>query len=426
MILIFFYLASIGTSSVCNQKLIKIFACFVRFCIRFSLMNWTALTWWSPHVSLHPSSITASKRRTPCARHRHRNRRRNVRHRRGRPRRRRRGVGGDQVRGPSLRRAPIHVSKTKRPPPRSLLFLDLGCFETASRPCSARTWCAPARSSTRAASAASPARPAAARSSLSAPPSLDSSCSSSCHSQKWVSEDLPDLGFCVSAIQVMGESRRKEEYICFPEHLCTCYSFFYDIVGRGEQLCVSVAFWPAAVTASESVHLSIRHTEFHGHKKRITYKHKRNMAPLQLQLSATTEVLSTEMLFFYCFILTGYWNACWSLLHSNCFNFVSSWRYYNCNYQPAATEYWDACWSLFHGLVAFVSSYGAIAVAIISSWLLSTGMLVDLSFHGVIAFVSSSRYCNCNYRLVTTEYWDVRWSLFHGLIAFFFFSASTS
>uniref|UniRef100_I1QBV7 SWIM-type domain-containing protein n=1 Tax=Oryza glaberrima TaxID=4538 RepID=I1QBV7_ORYGL len=36
---------------------------------------------------------------------------------------------------------------------------------------------------------------------------------------------------------VMGESRRKEEYICFPEHLCTCYSFFYDIVGRGEQLC---------------------------------------------------------------------------------------------------------------------------------------------------------------------------------------------
>lgn len=37
----------------------------------------------------------------------------------------------------------------------------------------------------------------------------------------------------------MGESKRKEEYICFPEHLCTCYSFFYDIVGRGEQLCVS-------------------------------------------------------------------------------------------------------------------------------------------------------------------------------------------
>lgn len=36
---------------------------------------------------------------------------------------------------------------------------------------------------------------------------------------------------------VVGESRRKEEYICFPEHHCTCYSFFYDIVSRGEQLC---------------------------------------------------------------------------------------------------------------------------------------------------------------------------------------------
>ncbi|TVU38131.1 hypothetical protein EJB05_11485, partial [Eragrostis curvula] len=40
-----------------------------------------------------------------------------------------------------------------------------------------------------------------------------------------------------SLFLVMGESRRKEEYLCFPEHLCTCYSFFYDIVGRGEQLC---------------------------------------------------------------------------------------------------------------------------------------------------------------------------------------------
>ncbi|XP_010028385.1 zinc finger SWIM domain-containing protein 7 [Eucalyptus grandis] len=37
--------------------------------------------------------------------------------------------------------------------------------------------------------------------------------------------------------QVVGESRRKEEYLCFPEHYCGCYSFFYDIVNRGEQLC---------------------------------------------------------------------------------------------------------------------------------------------------------------------------------------------
>ncbi|XP_050209032.1 uncharacterized protein LOC126659742 [Mercurialis annua] len=40
-----------------------------------------------------------------------------------------------------------------------------------------------------------------------------------------------------SIFQVVGESRRKEEYFCFPEHYCGCYSFFYDIVNRAEQLC---------------------------------------------------------------------------------------------------------------------------------------------------------------------------------------------
>ncbi|KAL0547584.1 hypothetical protein IC582_017524 [Cucumis melo] len=40
-----------------------------------------------------------------------------------------------------------------------------------------------------------------------------------------------------SIFQVVGESRRKEEYFCFPENFCACYSFFYDIVNRGEQLC---------------------------------------------------------------------------------------------------------------------------------------------------------------------------------------------
>ncbi|KAL9333607.1 hypothetical protein Peur_073746 [Populus x canadensis] len=40
-----------------------------------------------------------------------------------------------------------------------------------------------------------------------------------------------------SIFKVVGESRRKEEYFCFPEHYCACYSFFYDIVNRGEQLC---------------------------------------------------------------------------------------------------------------------------------------------------------------------------------------------
>jgi hypothetical protein len=56
----------------------------------------------------------------------------------------------------------------------------------------------------------------------------------------------------VLAMQVMGESKRKEEYICFPEHLCTCYSFFYDIVGRGEQLCVSAL--PVALVSVHVVH----------------------------------------------------------------------------------------------------------------------------------------------------------------------------
>ncbi|CAL5435244.1 unnamed protein product [Camellia sinensis] len=36
---------------------------------------------------------------------------------------------------------------------------------------------------------------------------------------------------------VVGESRTKEEYFCFAEHYCACYSFFYDIVNRREQLC---------------------------------------------------------------------------------------------------------------------------------------------------------------------------------------------
>ncbi|KAL4181157.1 hypothetical protein AMTRI_Chr12g269860 [Amborella trichopoda] len=28
--------------------------------------------------------------------------------------------------------------------------------------------------------------------------------------------------------QVVGESKRGEEYMCFPDHLCMCYSFFFD------------------------------------------------------------------------------------------------------------------------------------------------------------------------------------------------------
>ncbi|XP_047162994.1 zinc finger SWIM domain-containing protein 7 isoform X2 [Vigna umbellata] len=37
--------------------------------------------------------------------------------------------------------------------------------------------------------------------------------------------------------QVTGESRRKDQYLCFAENFCACHSFFYDVVNRGEQLC---------------------------------------------------------------------------------------------------------------------------------------------------------------------------------------------
>ncbi|PWA65014.1 zinc finger, RING/FYVE/PHD-type [Artemisia annua] len=40
-----------------------------------------------------------------------------------------------------------------------------------------------------------------------------------------------------TSVIITGESRKKEDYLCFPEHYCACYSFFYDIVNRGEQLC---------------------------------------------------------------------------------------------------------------------------------------------------------------------------------------------
>ncbi|CAM8901499.1 unnamed protein product [Rhodiola kirilowii] len=64
-------------------------------------------------------------------------------------------------------------------------------------------------------------------------------------------------GRCI--FQVVGESKRKEEYYCFPEHYCACYSFFYDIVSRGEQLCCKhqlAARLAAAVGACVEVKVS--------------------------------------------------------------------------------------------------------------------------------------------------------------------------
>ncbi|KAL3024179.1 hypothetical protein AAZX31_04G105800, partial [Glycine max] len=37
--------------------------------------------------------------------------------------------------------------------------------------------------------------------------------------------------------QVIRESQRKDQYLCFAENFCACCSFFYDVVNRGEQLC---------------------------------------------------------------------------------------------------------------------------------------------------------------------------------------------
>ncbi|KAG7618328.1 hypothetical protein ISN45_At04g036020 [Arabidopsis thaliana x Arabidopsis arenosa] len=41
-----------------------------------------------------------------------------------------------------------------------------------------------------------------------------------------------------SIFQVVGESQKREEYLCFPGDYCGCYSFFYDVVSRGEHQCV--------------------------------------------------------------------------------------------------------------------------------------------------------------------------------------------
>ncbi|KAI0504815.1 hypothetical protein KFK09_015768 [Dendrobium nobile] len=36
--------------------------------------------------------------------------------------------------------------------------------------------------------------------------------------------------------KVVGKSKETEKYICFPGHFCTCHSFFYDVVSKGERL----------------------------------------------------------------------------------------------------------------------------------------------------------------------------------------------
>ncbi|KAG0563413.1 hypothetical protein M758_8G028000 [Ceratodon purpureus] len=41
-----------------------------------------------------------------------------------------------------------------------------------------------------------------------------------------------------SVFQVIGESKTgPSSYLCFPEHFCSCQSFFFDVVSRSDQLC---------------------------------------------------------------------------------------------------------------------------------------------------------------------------------------------
>ncbi|KAJ7563238.1 hypothetical protein O6H91_03G102200 [Diphasiastrum complanatum] len=39
-----------------------------------------------------------------------------------------------------------------------------------------------------------------------------------------------------TVFRVLGESKGCDQYVCFPKHFCSCHSFFYDVVARGEQL----------------------------------------------------------------------------------------------------------------------------------------------------------------------------------------------
>ncbi|XP_010432496.1 PREDICTED: uncharacterized protein LOC104716759 isoform X2 [Camelina sativa] len=54
-----------------------------------------------------------------------------------------------------------------------------------------------------------------------------------------------------SIFQVVGESQKREEHLCFPGDYCGCYSFFYDVVSRGEQLCLAARLASSLGTYNE-------------------------------------------------------------------------------------------------------------------------------------------------------------------------------
>ncbi|XP_024360276.1 uncharacterized protein [Physcomitrium patens] len=41
-----------------------------------------------------------------------------------------------------------------------------------------------------------------------------------------------------SVFQVIAESKSgSNSYLCFPDHFCSCQSFFFDVVSRSDQFC---------------------------------------------------------------------------------------------------------------------------------------------------------------------------------------------
>lgn len=43
-----------------------------------------------------------------------------------------------------------------------------------------------------------------------------------------------------SVFQVIAESKSgSNSYLCFPDHFCSCQSFFFDVVSRSDQFCCS-------------------------------------------------------------------------------------------------------------------------------------------------------------------------------------------
>jgi predicted nucleic acid-binding Zn finger protein len=48
-----------------------------------------------------------------------------------------------------------------------------------------------------------------------------------------------------TVFQVIGESKGAAPcYLCFPDHYCSCQSFYFDVVAKNEQIYVSIHPFP--------------------------------------------------------------------------------------------------------------------------------------------------------------------------------------